>query len=221
MEKIKVLQVLPELEGGGIERVVYNYLYYMDKSVFDLDIVAISNREKEPYMYQDFKKLGVSIFLLPNNIFMRLFIFTSLLCRKRYDVVHAHGVFSPVYYLFIAKLLFVRVRISHAHVALVTRILKVRLAGFLLNRIATVKLSCGLAAGEYLYGKKQSSKETFIVLNNAINISKYNFNENLRDKARLNLGVENSELLLGCVARFTKQKNHLFLIDVFFFYKTI
>lgn len=216
MEKIKVLQILPELEGGGIERVVYNYLSYMDKSVFDLDIVAISGRGKEPYMYQDFKKLGVNIFLLPNNIFIRLFVFTSLLCRKRYNVVHAHGVFSPVYYLFIAKLFFVRVRISHAHVALDTRVLKVRLAGFLLNRIATVKLSCGLAAGEYLYGKKQSSKENFIVLNNAINVSKYNFNKKLREKVRLELGVENSELLLGCVARFTKQKNHSFLIDVFF-----
>ncbi|WP_235427118.1 glycosyltransferase [Cohnella kolymensis] len=52
------------------------------------------------------------------------------------------------------------------------------------------------------------------VLNNAVNVQDFQYNEELRCQARAELGV-GDKLLLGHIGRFNKQKNHDFVIDIF------
>ena len=214
MEKIRVLQVVPEIEGGGVERVVYNYISFMDRNKFDFDIAAISNAKENQYLENSYKKLGVRIYILPKNLLCRLFLFYKLIRDNDYQVVHCHGIFSPVYYLFIAKILSIKIRISHSHVALPKSNFKVIMARFFLKILTTKKLSCGYAAARYLYGIKELSDNKVIVLNNAIDIEKFRLSNKIRMEYRRKLDVE-EKFVIGCIARFTEQKNHKFLIDIF------
>lgn len=74
-------------------------------------------------------------------------------------------------------------------------------------------MACGDDAGIYLYGKKNYQKGKVIVLNNAIDVQKFKFSNEIREKKRRELGI-NEQLLVGHVGRFLEQKNHKFLVDV-------
>lgn len=50
---------------------------------------------------------------------------------------------------------------------------------------------------------------------NAIDVSKYNYNPHVRDDIRRKLKINDDTFVIGHVGRFTYQKNHEFLINVF------
>ena len=54
-----------------------------------------------------------------------------------------------------------------------------------------------------------------IILKNGIEVNKYKFNSESRNKIRKELNIEN-KIVYGHVGRFEKQKNHNFLIDLFY-----
>ena len=64
-------------------------------------------------------------------------------------------------------------------------------------------------AGKYLYGNK-----SFTVIKNAINTSDFVFNKNIRNQIRAELGITNN-FVIGNVARFSPQKNHKFILNLF------
>ena len=66
-------------------------------------------------------------------------------------------------------------------------------------------------AGEHLYGKNSE----FIVIHNAIDVAKFKYNVNVRNKIRHKLNIEN-KFIIGNVARFHKGKNHKFIVDIFY-----
>jgi glycosyltransferase involved in cell wall biosynthesis len=53
------------------------------------------------------------------------------------------------------------------------------------------------------------------VINNAINTLKFSYNPDDRARVREYLGVDPSTLVLGHIGRFTFQKNHVFLVQLF------
>lgn len=73
------------------------------------------------------------------------------------------------------------------------------------------KFACSKNAGEFWYGNKP-----FSVINNAIDCKKYAFNENFRNEIREELNIT-YDFVVGHVGRCDiPQKNHKFLIKVFF-----
>ena len=56
--------------------------------------------------------------------------------------------------------------------------------------------------------------EKTIIIKNAIDTSKYQYNAKTRSKVRESLGIK-SQLLIGHVGRFHFQKNHRFILDIF------
>ena len=50
-------------------------------------------------------------------------------------------------------------------------------------------MACGDDAGIYLYGKKNYQKGKVIVLNNAIDVQKFKFSNEIREKKRRELGI--------------------------------
>ena len=53
------------------------------------------------------------------------------------------------------------------------------------------------------------------MVHNAVDLEKFKFNNETREKIRKELNVDSDTLLIGHVGRFTQQKNHDFLIDIF------
>lgn len=80
---------------------------------------------------------------------------------------------------------------------------------------ATNYFACSEHAGEWLFGKRVLKEGKITVIKNAIDVDKFKYDAIMRDKMRKKLGVKD-KIVFGHVGRFAKQKNHDFLIDVFF-----
>lgn len=73
------------------------------------------------------------------------------------------------------------------------------------------KFGCGKVACKWLFGSLNGTE----VRHNAIDCSKFSFNEKIRKQVRGELGVDNKTILVGHVGRFSYQKNHEYLIHLF------
>ncbi len=79
---------------------------------------------------------------------------------------------------------------------------------------ADVLCACSKSAAYAMFGRKIVDAGRVHIIKNGINTKKYAYDEDLRDQVRKELGIENC-FVVGNVARFEKQKNHLFLLEVF------
>ena len=68
------------------------------------------------------------------------------------------------------------------------------------------------AAGEYTFGKKNIKKVT--IIRNGIDIKQYSYDKTSSLRLRLELNLKN-KTVYGHIGRFSKQKNHFFLLDIF------
>lgn len=82
-----------------------------------------------------------------------------------------------------------------------------------LNRVADVKLAPSLLAAEFTFGKNQARERVHLV-HNAVDLSVFRFDPDGRCDVRKEFGLED-KLVVGHVGRFSKQKNHRFLLEVF------
>lgn len=112
----------------------------------------------------------------------------------------------------VAKKNGVKIRIAHSHNSQTDKTLKGRLKRLMMlpyKYISTHNWACATEAGKFLYGNKQ-----FEVIPNAIDIKKFKFDQNIRNRLREELGFDNNDIVLGHIGRFNIQKNHDFLIDL-------
>ena len=70
-------------------------------------------------------------------------------------------------------------------------------------------------AGRWLFGNSVYDKNMVYLLNNAIDLNKFEFDENNRISIRNELKISNDTLVIGHIGRFVEQKNHRYLIDIF------
>ena len=65
------------------------------------------------------------------------------------------------------------------------------------------------------FGDKTFDQGKVYILNNAIDLSKFKYNEEVRKNKRKELEIDDDTFVIGHIGRFVQQKNHTFLIDVF------
>lgn len=85
---------------------------------------------------------------------------------------------------------------------------------------ANIRFAPSTEAAEYMFGKECVECGKAVLLHNAIDTSIYQFDSAEREKVREELGIA-EEFVVGHVGRFNQQKNHEFLIDVFFEIKKV
>lgn len=76
-------------------------------------------------------------------------------------------------------------------------------------------LACSKEAAEWMFGKKIVSKGGYIKIFNGLDLNVYKYDERLRKKYRTELGISQKEYVLCNVGRFSYQKNHKMLVDIF------
>lgn len=216
---MKILHIVPGINGGGIGTVIYNYYSHMDRKniQFDLAVMKADTPEKEKELfYPLFRKLGTSLYYIGSRRDFRSYVRLYRLLKKRhYDAVHVHDDEWSTVYCIVARAAGIPVRISHSHTVhtqytrVVNRILRVFLKKVLKTQ-ANYYFSCSKGAALSLYG----SMKKVHILNNAIDISAYSYNKETREQVRRRLQVE-SRFVVGHVGRFCYEKNHEFLIDIF------
>ncbi len=217
--KIKVMYYVSGLISGGVEQMLYNYCKFMDHSKFEFIIVyqhtpVASCKEK----LEDIGCKTIRITARSENFIENIFESYQIIKKYKPDIVHAHMNlmnFCPLLAAFFAG---IKIRISHSHIAEKNKGVLFRIFSYICKKLnmlfANFLMTCGKEAGEYLYGKKKMETKKVQMVENAIELEYYKKDENIRSRIREQLGVENG-LVVGHIGRFTKQKNHKRLIEIF------
>ena len=209
---IKVLHTLPALDGGGAEKIVYDYcIRMMDEYQFDF----VVHTDYKGILEEDLEKRGCKIFHVPplrkDRVEYKKRI-NEIIKSENYDIIHVSQGYRGAYFCWIAKKYNIPVRIAHSHMAFIPESfvekLKRVIATAIVKICATDLFACGIDAGRWMWGKRK----TFI-MTNAIDSDSFKFNIELRKSIRKDLNIED-KLVIGNVARFSYQKNHEFLIDI-------
>ena len=76
-------------------------------------------------------------------------------------------------------------------------------------------MCCSELAGRWLFGDKLYDEGKIYLLNNAIDLHKFEYNEKIREEVRKELNIDEETFVMGHIGRFVTVKNHEFLLDVF------
>lgn len=216
---IRVLQIIGDVVGGGVETVIMNYYRNIDKSKVQFDFVmhkgALASYIKEV------EKYGGRVYEITSyktNIFKYTYEIFKIIKTQGYQVVHSNMNSLSGFSLFAAYLGGARVRILHNHTtdspSEGIRTIAKRLLRPFAKTFANQYWACSKLAAEWMYGKKLMAKGKITIINNAIDLEKFKFNEDKRRIIRKQLNLENC-FVIGHVGRFVKTKNHKFLIEIF------
>lgn len=216
---IIVAHIIGKWVGGGVEAVVMNYYRHIDKKKIQFDFICDDDSTNIPY--KEIEDLGGRVILIPpyQKIFKYHKELKKILKEEGYKIVHSHINTLSVFSLFVAKCTGVPIRIAHSHSTTNKKEKKKNLMKQILKHFskmfATNYFACTEHAARWLFGDKEYENGNVYLLNNAIDIEKFKFNENVRKQVRNELNIGDNILLIGHVGRFVDQKNHTFLIDVF------
>lgn len=114
---MRILQICVDLDGGGIDRYLYNYCSRITSIQFDF---ALVEQEKEGILEKPLKELGCNIFYLPrlqNGLKRNYKALEKILKEYNYNAVHVHLGYKGFNALRCAKKCGIKTRIVHAHIA--------------------------------------------------------------------------------------------------------
>lgn len=222
MEKDKpiiVAQIMGKWIGGGVEAVVMNYYRHIDRTKIQFDFICDEDSTNIPY--DEIEKLGGRVIIVPpyQHIFAYLKKLKQIFKENKYKIVHSHINALSVFPLYAAKCAGVPVRIAHSHSTSNKKEWKKTLMKNMLRPFskvfATDYMCCSELAGRWLFGNKTYDEGKVYLLNNAIDVEKFAYNEEVRKAKRKELEIADDTFVIGHIGRFVAQKNHTFLIDIF------
>ena len=224
MNKVKILVILGEpIVNGGQESFILNMYNNMDLEKIQIDVLTPFFCENLGFKEQ-IEKNGGEVFIL-NNTFhkdrKRNFVESvkKFLKDHQYETVHIQSgsIYSLMVGAKIAKKNNVKNIIVHSHCGgfsnLKYKIIKV-LSSYSLNKYPTEYWACSNLAAKWKFPKKVIKEGKYKVLKNAIDTSKIYYSTSIREEKRKELRVQDN-LVIGHIGRFSIQKNHEFLIEIF------
>lgn len=212
---IRILHIIGILVGGGVETVVMNYYKNIDHSKVQFDFVVHDNDKVD--ITDIVEKMGGKVYKVPayyKNIFGFMHSIYNIVRENKYKIVHCHMTTLGVFSLLPSWIAGAEIRILHGHSTTVKSETKRNLMKLILRPfsifVANRQFACSKVAARWLFGPNKNVE----IINNAIDIEKFQFNEEYRTKLREELWLEN-KFIIGHIGRFMYQKNHEYLIQVF------
>ncbi|WP_419893011.1 glycosyltransferase family 1 protein [Oceanobacillus kimchii] len=220
-EPIRILHIVTRMDAAGIETLLMNFYRNINRTRVQFDF--LTHREDKGFYDNEIEELGGNIYHVPSiNPFKHAEYIKSLnnfFYEKKniYNIVHSHINTYSMYPLRSAKKAGIPIRIAHSHIANVPFGLKTPFRIYTKSRIkqfSNYNFACSNMAGEWLFGRKAITKNNFKLVTNSIDSEKYIYNQNTKNKLIKEMNL-NDNFIIGHIGRFTKQKNHRYLIDVF------
>ena len=224
MAERRVLEAFGEpIADGGQEAFVFGVLEKMDMSGLHVDCLTAYDCRSEKYRGL-VERLGGQVFALDlpfapgksrENIRKP---FREFLKDSHYDVVHIHSGSISVLAIMAAEAGKAGAGkvIVHSHASGENDNLKHKVLRFLasipMSRYVTTYCACSKEAAEWKYEPKYAAKAH--IIKNGIDIERFGYDPQKRTGIRRKLGIDD-RFVIGHVGRFTKEKNHIFLIDIF------
>jgi glycosyltransferase involved in cell wall biosynthesis len=223
---IRVLQVVSGMNRGGIETFLMNIYREIDRTKIQFDFLYCASLfaiDGKCDYDDEILQLGGKIFTVddPKKVGSKEFMrqVKEVMMDGHYNAVHSHVFLLNGFILKIAKDQGIAKRISHSHTSIdcnktsIKRLLYRFYMKKLIKKNATILFGCSAKANQYLYGKQCSIKYAKVI-NNGIDVESFVFDEIRREKVRNELGLSN-KFVIGHIGRFSPEKNHEFIIDIF------
>ena len=214
---IKILFITHFLRPNGTENFIMNVYRHIDTTKFHIDFLLYT--DEETCHTKEAREKGSVIYVVPG----RKESFTGYYLgleeffkdhRGEYEAVHFCGgsltSIAPLFYAWRYK---VPVRVVHSHSSFTFGIhnkVMHYLNRPLIHKICTHLLACSDVAGKWFFGNRP-----FDIVKNGIDVEAFRFNEVFRNEERQKLNLAPDNLVIGHVGRFSSEKNHDFLIDIF------
>lgn len=217
-DKINILYVNGGLmDAGGISAYMMNYYRHFDLSKIHIDF--LTQGVGKNMFVEEIENNGSKLFQIPNksiNPIKNYLSLKSIIKQGSYDIVHSHADAGNALVLKIAKNLNVPVRISHSHNTdfIVNSRFKKIINEYEKNNIkkyATHLWGCSLNACKWLYNNDINNVE---VIHNAIDTSKFLYNEDKRLNIRKSLEINNNTIAICQIGHLCDRKNQVFSIKV-------
>lgn len=228
MEKtVKVLYFVDRMLRGGIQSLVIDWISRFDAKKIHIDFLLLDDGNQ--YELEDtLKRLGCGVYKLEDVwlktpmdfIKYKKALNSFFLKHHDYKVVHLHSSSKNYMVLKYAKKYGIPIRISHSHnIDFQTKNLIKKIVGncfkYPLIKYSTNYLACSNLAGRWLFGEKKLTDAKYEVINNAVDYDRFKYDRGIRKKIREELGIKEDNIIIGHVGRFTNQKNHTFLVEIF------
>ena len=218
---IRVLHVIGIMNRGGAETMIMNLYRHIDRSKVQFDFVENSS---EPAVFdEEILSLGGRIFRCPHYNGKNHFTYVKWwndffkAHPKEYPIVHGHLGSTASIYLSVAKK-YGSYAIAHSHSSGTDHSLHANLyqiMSYNTRNVADYFFACSEAAGKERFGSKVVSGDHYAVLNNAIDVNRFSYNPSVRNAVRDELGIGQIQLVVGHIGRYTKEKNHEFILKIF------
>ena len=186
---MKILYVVKNMRvSNGVASYIMNYYRrIIKKRNVSIDFLIVSD-VGSPY-YDEIHKNGSNIYIMPSfkePIRMLKFL-NNIFKNNHYDVLHSNVFNSNFLIAYIAKKNGVPVRILHSHATKngdnLLKIIRNKPFQFMSIYFSNYLFACSEMAGKQIYKTKK-----FYVINNAIDLEKFKFSNDLRNEIRGEIG---------------------------------
>lgn len=211
---VRILQAVNIMDRAGLETMLMNYYRHVDRDKIQFDF--LTHRSQYGAYDEQIKKMGGQVYhaprLYPNN-YAQYFKYMKRFWKEHpeYSIIHSHIDAMSYFPLKSAKENKIPIRIAHSHSSKLDRDIKFPIKYVALKHIdtvANVNFACGSVAGKFMFPNTD-----FKVINNAIELDTFAFNEAKREAKRKELGLEN-QFVIGHVGRYCYIKNQTFLLNI-------
>jgi len=223
-QPIRILQAFVANDKGGLTGYICQNYRFIDRSKVQFDFLTF---ETDKLDFEDeFIRMGAKFYHIsrPSHPLSYAKALKKILNSRDYAAMHFNMSYANFIPLIIARWLGARRIIMHSHSTAIDdrrggiRAIKMlihKLGRLAMNYIADDYLACSSLAAEWMYPYKLRQSQHYHMAKNAIDVRKYSYNPTIRAEMRQQLGLKQDTFVIGHVGRFTYQKNHEFLIDVF------
>lgn len=208
---MKVLEIIDGETFGGITKLMLD----IRNNIKDIDISFLTHVPLYDKNIKNSYTLNISRKTLKGKIIYNHRLRKFLKVNK-YDIVHINS--AVFLYSFqvviICKICGVKKIVVHSHnTPHISKLRKliIKILNPLYRKLTNVHLTCSTEATKSLFTKN----DDVIMLKNGVDIEKYKYNEKVREEYRKKLNLD-KKIVYGHVGRFHPQKNHEFLIDLFY-----
>lgn len=223
----RLLCILSSMNAGGAETFLMKIYRQIDRTKYQMDFCI--NMSEKCFYEDEILSLGGKIYRIPaKSASLKEFE------KQLYNVVNANG-YKYVLRVTSSAFGFMDLKIAHKAGAKICAArssnssdggslkskVAHRLGRILYGKYVNVKIAPSDLAAVYTFGKKAYESGAVNILHNAIDIDRYGFNADMRCRIRSEFGLSDDTTIVGHVGRFMIQKNHAFLLEVFFEYLKI
>lgn len=213
MPKINVMQVIHDLNFGGMQRVVADLCLHVDPSRYRMCVCCLE--ELGPNA-EELTKKGIPVFLVKKNAGLDYLLpirLRRLFIDQTIQIVHTHGI-NPFFYGALgSKLARVPVTIQTDHARGIFPVSKKEMVS---ERILSWFVDCIVAVSDGvkddLVNFENINPKKIHVIYNGIDASKYRITID-QWKKREELGITNSDIIIGVGVRLSEQKGISYLIE--------